>query len=110
MSKHSSSNTASRDTRQRRTSANESWTGPPLSLVFMVRRGLERWFESAGVRPSVTAEFADTALIYAFGEGERASSRHRAFWGGAPTSVWRAGGWAGESVRQHFYAISGTGG
>jgi LysR family transcriptional activator of nhaA len=33
-----------------------------------VRRALDRWFDTAGVRPDVVAEFDDSALMYAFGE------------------------------------------
>src|SRR4051812_19553264 len=33
-----------------------------------VRRALDQWFEAVQVRPSVVAEFDDSALMYAFGE------------------------------------------
>ena len=33
-----------------------------------VRRGLDQWFESVRVHPTVVAEFDDSALMYAFGE------------------------------------------
>jgi LysR family transcriptional activator of nhaA len=36
-----------------------------------VRRRLDQWFESTGLRPSVQAEFDDSALMYAFGEDGR---------------------------------------
>jgi LysR family transcriptional regulator, transcriptional activator of nhaA len=33
-----------------------------------VRRTLDQWFESAGLHPTLVAEFDDSALMYAFGE------------------------------------------
>jgi LysR family transcriptional regulator, transcriptional activator of nhaA len=33
-----------------------------------VRRALDHWFESSGVKPALVAEFDDSALMYAFGE------------------------------------------
>lgn len=33
----------------------------------LVRRSLERWFDSVGIRPRVTAEFGDSALMKVFG-------------------------------------------
>jgi LysR family transcriptional activator of nhaA len=33
-----------------------------------MRRGLDRWLESHGVRPQVVAELADSALMSLFGE------------------------------------------
>ena len=33
-----------------------------------VRRGLDQWFDSTGLRPMLVAEFDDSALMYAFGE------------------------------------------
>jgi DNA-binding transcriptional LysR family regulator len=33
-----------------------------------VRRELDQWFETSRVRPSIVAEFDDSALMYAFGE------------------------------------------
>jgi LysR family transcriptional activator of nhaA len=34
----------------------------------VMRRGLDRWLESQGVRPRIVAEFADSALMKVFGE------------------------------------------
>ena len=34
-----------------------------------LRRGLDEWFERAGVRPQVVGEFEDSALMKAFGQG-----------------------------------------
>jgi LysR family transcriptional activator of nhaA len=33
-----------------------------------VRRGIDQWFESVRVHPTLLAEFDDSALMYAFGE------------------------------------------
>lgn len=35
----------------------------------MVRRGLDDWFDKSGIAPRVVAEFEDSALLKAFGEG-----------------------------------------
>jgi LysR family transcriptional activator of nhaA len=37
-----------------------------------LRRALEQWFESEGIRPTASAEFEDSALMKAFGEAGRA--------------------------------------
>ncbi len=34
-----------------------------------IRRGLEQWFDAAGVRPRIVGEFDDSALMKAFGQG-----------------------------------------
>jgi LysR family transcriptional activator of nhaA len=88
----------------------ESIEGAPCLLPgphATVRRGLDQWFDSTGLRPSLVAEFDDSALMYAFGqEGQgifpsptvfEAEFRRR-------YNVSVAG--RVESVRQQFYAIS----
>jgi LysR family transcriptional regulator, transcriptional activator of nhaA len=72
-----------------------------------VRRALDQWFEATRVQPAVTAEFDDTALMYAFGEEgkgifpvptvfeEEFRRRYRV------QVVGRV-----KTVRQQFYAIS----
>ena len=35
----------------------------------LVRRSLDHWFESIGVRPSLMAEFDDSGLLKSFGQG-----------------------------------------
>jgi LysR family transcriptional regulator, transcriptional activator of nhaA len=72
-----------------------------------VRRGLDQWFDSAGLHPTLVAEFDDSALMYAFGE-----EGHGIF--PAPTvfeSEFRRRYKVGvvgrvDDVRQQFYAIS----
>ncbi|MGB0722645.1 MAG: transcriptional activator NhaR [Gammaproteobacteria bacterium] len=49
----------------------DSLDGTPMlmpSSGSALRRALEQWFDSVGVRPSVVAEFEDRALMKAFGE------------------------------------------
>jgi LysR family transcriptional activator of nhaA len=72
-----------------------------------VRRRLDQWFESTGFRPTLVAEFDDSALMYAFGEegqgifpsptvfDEEFCRRYNV------RVVGRV-----KSVRQQFYAIS----
>jgi LysR family transcriptional activator of nhaA len=72
-----------------------------------VRRALDQWFEEQKVRPTIVAEFDDSALMYAFGEEGKGIFP-------APTVfeaefrkrykvhvVGRV-----KSIRQEFYAIS----
>jgi LysR family transcriptional activator of nhaA len=59
-----------------------------------VRRALEQWFESEGVRPRVAGEFEDLALLMTFGEGSRALFA-------APTAI------EGEVLRSHRVAVVG---
>jgi LysR family transcriptional activator of nhaA len=50
----------------------QSLDGAPLLVPTedsLVRRSLERWFESLGVRPRIVAEFDDSGLLKSFGEG-----------------------------------------
>jgi LysR family transcriptional activator of nhaA len=49
----------------------DSLDGVPFLLPaghVTVRREIDRWFEACHVRPSVVAEFDDSALMYAFGQ------------------------------------------
>jgi len=72
-----------------------------------VRRRIDQWFDSTGIRPALIAEFDDTALMYAFGQ------EGRGFFP-APTvfeEEFRRGYGAGvvgraKTIRQQFYAIS----
>lgn len=50
-----------------------SLDGQPLLLPTpntAMRRGLDDWFERLGIRPAVAAEFEDSALMKAFGQGD----------------------------------------
>jgi LysR family transcriptional activator of nhaA len=52
----------------------KSITGAPCLLPgahATVRRRLDQWFDATGFRPSLEAEFDDSALMYAFGEEGR---------------------------------------
>ena len=50
----------------------QSLDGAPLLVPTgdsLVRRSLDHWFESLGVRPRIVAEFDDSGLLKSFGEG-----------------------------------------
>jgi LysR family transcriptional activator of nhaA len=87
-----------------------SLDGAPLlvpSAQSLLRRALDEWFASQGVRPRIVAEFQDNALLKAFGQAS-----HGVYV--APTAIEREvrrqyGGTAfgrTEQVRERFYAIS----
>ena len=59
-----------------------------------LRRALEQWFETEGLRPVVSGEFEDPALLTTFGESGRAVFP-------APTAI------EGEVVRSHRVAVVG---
>jgi LysR family transcriptional activator of nhaA len=59
-----------------------------------LRRALEQWFETEGLRPVVSGEFEDPALLTTFGESGRAVFP-------APTAIER------EVVRSHRVAVVG---
>ncbi len=72
-----------------------------------LRRALDYWFESEGVRPLAVGEFEDYALLRAFGETgagvfpmplvfEKTLRKQKGL-----RAIGRT-----EKVRQHFYAIS----
>jgi LysR family transcriptional activator of nhaA len=88
----------------------KSLTGTPILLPtenMAVRRGLDQWFESKGVRPEIVGEFEDYSLLREFG-----ASGHGVF--AVPSVVERMlrrlygleliG--RVDAVRAHFYAIS----
>ena len=78
----------------------------PFDMTVM-RAGLERWFESLGIRPLIRAEFEDSALMKEFGHNghgifatpslieKEVQSQYKV------QVVGRA-----EAVRERFYAIS----
>jgi LysR family transcriptional activator of nhaA len=74
-----------------------SLDGAPILLPTAntsVRRALEQWFESEGMRPRVAGEFEDPALLMTFGEASRALFA-------APTAI------EGEVLRSHRVAVVG---
>ncbi len=87
-----------------------SLNGAPFLLPTdnsVLRRSLEQWFEAEGIRPSVVAEFEDSALLKAFGQAGRGIFA-------APTLIEkevrrqyrvRLIGHV-PSIRERFYAIS----
>lgn len=88
----------------------QSLDGAPMLMPTAntsLRRALEEWFASAGVRPVLAAEFEDPALLKTFGEGGWAVFA-------APTAVegevLRSGHLAvvgrTATVRERYYAIS----
>lgn len=87
-----------------------SLDGAPLLLLTentASRRSLDQWFDTQGIRPRIGGEFADTALLEAFGQAGRGVFA-------APTAieaeVRRQYGvqlvGRVESLRERFYAIS----
>ena len=77
------------------------------SSASALRRSLEQWFESIGVRPPVGGEFDDSALMKAFGQAGTAVFP-------APTVIARqicrhygvvAVG-STDAVRERYYAVS----
>jgi LysR family transcriptional activator of nhaA len=74
-----------------------SLSGAPMLLPTIntsLRRALEQWFETEGLRPVVAGEFEDPALLKTFGEGGRAAFP-------APTAI------EGEVLRSHRVAVVG---
>jgi LysR family transcriptional activator of nhaA len=74
-----------------------SLDGAPILLPTVntsLRRTLEQWFETEGVRPVVAGEFEDPALLKTFGEGGRAVFP-------APTAI------EGEVLRNHRAVVVG---
>jgi LysR family transcriptional activator of nhaA len=71
--------------------------GAPMLLPTIntsLRRGLEQWFQNEGLRPVVSGEFEDPALLTTFGESGRAVFP-------APTAI------EDEVLRSHQVAIVG---
>jgi LysR family transcriptional activator of nhaA len=96
--------------RQRRKGFPRSLDGAPFLLPGLnatLRRTLDQWFDSTGVRPAVLGEFDDSALMYAFGEEGKGvfaaptvfEAQFRKLYG------LQAIGHV-KTLRQHFYAIS----
>ena len=74
-----------------------SLDGAPMLLPTTntsLRRALEQWFEAEGLRPVVSGEFEDPALLTTFGESGRAVFP-------APTAI------EGEVVRSHRVSVVG---
>jgi LysR family transcriptional activator of nhaA len=74
-----------------------SLNGAPMLLPTIntsMRRALEQWFETEGLRPVVSGEFEDPALLTTFGESGRAVFP-------APTAI------EGEVLRSHGVAVVG---
>lgn len=87
-----------------------SLDGAPLLLPAdhaTVRRALDQWFEATRVRPTVVAEFDDSALMFAFGQKGAGifptptvfEAEFRRVYGVEVVGHVK-------SLRQHFYAIS----
>jgi LysR family transcriptional activator of nhaA len=72
-----------------------------------VRRELDQWFVASRVRPTVVAEFDDSALMYAFGEEGKGVFPSPSVFEAEFRSRYNVEvvGHA-KSVKQHFYAIS----
>lgn len=75
----------------------QSLGGAPMLLPTIntsLRRALEQWFESEGVRPRIAGEFEDPALLKTFGDWGRAVFA-------APTAI------EGEVLRSHRVVVVG---
>jgi LysR family transcriptional activator of nhaA len=72
-----------------------------------VRRRVDQWFDGLGVRPTLVAEFDDTALMYAFGEQGRGFFPSPTIFDDEFRRRYdvRVVGRA-KTIRQQFYAIS----
>jgi LysR family transcriptional activator of nhaA len=72
-----------------------------------VRRRVDQWFDDTGVRPTLVAEFDDTALMYAFGEQGRGFFPSPSVFDDEVRRRYgvRVVGRA-KTIRQQFYAIS----
>jgi LysR family transcriptional activator of nhaA len=72
-----------------------------------VRRRVDQWFDNLGVRPTLVAEFDDTALMYAFGEQGRGFFPSPSVFDDELRRRYdvRVVGRA-KTIRQQFYAIS----
>lgn len=72
-----------------------------------VRRALDQWFEASRVRPSLVAEFDDSALMYAFGQEGKGVFPSPSVFEADFRRAYRVDvvGHA-KAVRQQFYAIS----
>ena len=97
-------------TREYRKGFPGSLTGAPMLLPIgntTLRRSLEQWFDERGIRPRISGEFADSALLKSFGAAGDGIFA-------APTvvedDVRRMYGVSvvgrEESIRERFYAIS----
>lgn len=75
----------------------QSLAGAPMLLPTIntsLRRALEQWFETEGLRPRIAGEFEDPALLKTFGESGRAVFA-------APTAI------EGEVMRSHRVVVVG---
>jgi LysR family transcriptional activator of nhaA len=72
-----------------------------------VRRALDQWFDASRVRPSLVAEFDDSALMYAFGEEGKGIFPSPTVFEAEFRQRYKVEvvGHA-KALRQHFYAIS----
>jgi LysR family transcriptional regulator, transcriptional activator of nhaA len=88
----------------------QSLTGAPMLVPgegTVVRRQLEDWFQSSGIRPAIVGEFDDSALMKAFGESGTGAfvaptviaAETRKQYGVAVLGEI-------EGIRERFYAIS----
>ena len=87
-----------------------SLDGVPLLLPgthATVRRALDQWFNLSRIRPSVVAEFDDSALMYAFGHAGQGVFPSPSVFEAEFRSLYgvEVVGHA-KNLRQHFYAIS----
>lgn len=96
--------------RSLRTGFPRSLEGAPFLLPAgnaTVRRALDQWFDASRVRPTVVAEFDDSALMYSFGEQGKGVFPSPTVFEEEFRRLYKVEvvGHV-KTIRQHFYAIS----
>jgi LysR family transcriptional activator of nhaA len=93
-----------------RTGFPRSLNGIPVLLPashVTIRRALDQWFSAAQVRPTVVAEFDDSALMYAFGEEGKGVFPTPTVFEAEFRRLYKVETVGHDkTLRQHFYAIS----
>lgn len=88
----------------------ESLNGAPFLMPSgnaTLRRSLEQWFDKLGIRPRIRGEFADSALLKAFGQfGDGLFATHSAVEADVKRMYRVAVVGRDDSLRERFYAVS----
>jgi LysR family transcriptional activator of nhaA len=88
----------------------QSLDGAPFLLPAantLLRRSLDRWFETAGIRPRVRGEFADSALLKVFGENGVGIFAVRTAVEAETQDLYKVRSLGRvDAIRERFYAIS----
>jgi len=88
----------------------ESLNGAPFLMPAVnaaLRRSLDQWFDSLGIRPKIRGEFADSALLKAFGQfGDGVFAAPSVVEEDVKRMYHVSTIGRDDSIREHFYAIS----